>query len=169
MVDKDPPVADPLQPLHLSDSSDRVTYANSLLALEELKVLEDVLRQNKDVFAWAHSDMLGIHPSIASHRLNIMPSSRLVHQKVRHFHPNRQKIIQSEVDKLLTTRFIREVEYLDWLVNVVVDPHFLCASPLNRQDSLLFGEKLVLEKSEPPLILFYFKRENKTRKKTLKK
>ena len=31
------------------------------------------------------------------------------------------------------------------------------------------GEKLVFEKSESPLILFYFKRENKIRKKTLKK
>ena len=31
------------------------------------------------------------------------------------------------------------------------------------------GEKLILEKLESPLILFYFKRENKTRKKTLKK
>ena len=31
------------------------------------------------------------------------------------------------------------------------------------------GEKLVLEKLESSLILFYFKRENKTRKKTLKK
>ena len=31
------------------------------------------------------------------------------------------------------------------------------------------GEKLVLEKLESPLILFYFKREKKTRKKTLKK
>ena len=32
-----------------------------------------------------------------------------------------------------------------------------------------FGENLVLEKLESPLILFYFKRENKTRKKILKK
>ena len=70
---------------------------------------------------------------------------------------------------MLTTRFIREVEYLDWLVNVVVDPHFLCASPLNRQDSLLYGENLVLEKLESPLILFYFKRESKIRKKPPKK
>ena len=30
------------------------------------------------------------------------------------------------------------------------------------------SEKLVLEKLESPLILFYFKRKNKTRKKTLK-
>ena len=33
---------------------------------------------------------------------------------------------------------------------------------------VFIGEKLVLEKTESPLILFYFKRENKTRRKTLK-
>ena len=50
-----------------------------------------------------------------------------------------------------------------------MDPHFSFASPLNRKDSFLFGEKLILANSESPLILFYFKRENKIRKKTLKK
>ena len=34
---------------------------------------------------------------------------------------------------------------------------------------IFIGEKLVLEKSESTLILFYFEKENKTRKKTLKK
>ena len=36
-------MVDPLQPLHLSYNSDCVTYAYSLLAQEELKVLESVL------------------------------------------------------------------------------------------------------------------------------
>ena len=36
-------------------------------------------------------------------------------------------------------------------------------------ETRFIGEKLVLEKSESPLILFYFKKENKTRQKTLKK
>ena len=66
--------------------------------------------------------MPGIHPSVVSHRLNILPSSRPVRQKVRRFHPNRQKIIQGKVDKLLDTEFIREVEYPEWLANVVVVP-----------------------------------------------
>ena len=66
--------------------------------------------------------MPGIHPSTASHRLNILPSSRPVRRKVRRFHPDRQKIIQSEVNKLLDVRFIREVEYPEWLANVVVVP-----------------------------------------------
>ena len=66
--------------------------------------------------------MPGIHLSIASYRLNILPSSRPVWQKVRRFYLDRQKIIQSEVDKLLDVEFIREVEYPEWLANVVVVP-----------------------------------------------
>ena len=84
--------------------------------------LKETLQQKKDVFAWAHSDMLGIHPLVASHRLNVLPLSRPGRQKIRRFHSDRQKIIQNEVDKLLAVGFIREVEYLDWLENVVVVP-----------------------------------------------
>ena len=50
------------------------------------------------------------------------------------------------------------------MFNYHMDLHFLHASSLNRRNSLLYGEKLVLEKSESPLILFYFKRETKTKK-----
>ena len=35
---------------------------------------------------------------------------------------DRQKIIQAEIDKLLAVGFIREVEYPEWLENVVVIP-----------------------------------------------
>ena len=50
-----------------------------------------------------------------------------------------------------------------------VDLHFSRAPSLDQRDLLFICEKIVLEKSESPLILLYFKRENKTRKKTLKK
>ena len=66
--------------------------------------------------------MLGIHPSVASHRLNILTPLRPVRKKVRQFHSDRQKIIRDEVDKLLEAGFIREVEYPNWLANVVVVP-----------------------------------------------
>ncbi|RVW81183.1 hypothetical protein CK203_041094 [Vitis vinifera] len=38
------------------------------------------------------------------------------------FHPDRQKVIRNEIDKLLEAGFIREVAYPDWLGNVVVVP-----------------------------------------------
>ena len=46
-----------------------------------------------------------------------------------------------------------------------MDPHFARAPPLNQRDSLLYGEKLVLEKSELPLILFYYKGKIKQERK----
>nr|CAN67251.1 hypothetical protein VITISV_026553 [Vitis vinifera] len=66
--------------------------------------------------------MKGIHPSIASHRLNVFPTARPIRQKIRRFHPDRQKVIRNEIDKLLEDGFIREVDYPDWLANVVVVP-----------------------------------------------
>ncbi|RVX18157.1 Transposon Ty3-I Gag-Pol polyprotein [Vitis vinifera] len=84
--------------------------------------MQNILRQNHDIFTWAHSDMKGIHPSIASHRLNVFSTVIPVRQKIRRFHPNRQKVIQNEIDKLPESGFIREVAYPDWLANVVVVP-----------------------------------------------
>lgn len=89
---------------------------------QETQIMQNALRQNHDIFAWAHSDMEGIHPSITSHRLNVFPTARPIQQKIRRFHLDRQKVIRNEIDKLLEARFIREVDYPDWLANVVVVP-----------------------------------------------
>ena len=64
--------------------------------------------------------MAGINPVHASHKLNVISSSRPVRQKIRHFHPDRYQVIQAEVDKLLAAGFIKEIKYQNWLVNVVV-------------------------------------------------
>ena len=89
---------------------------------EETQGMQKILRQNHDIFAWAHSDIKGIHPSIASHRLNVFSTTRPVRQRIRRFHPDRQRIIRNDIDKLLEAGFIREVSYPDWLANVVVVP-----------------------------------------------
>ena len=64
--------------------------------------------------------MVGINPMVASHKLNVIPTTKLVKPKVRRFHPVLHQIIQTEVDNLLRAGFIREVKYPDRLVNVVV-------------------------------------------------
>ena len=55
--------------------------------------------------------MVGISPTVASHKLNIIPTTKLVKQKLRRFHLDRHQIIQTEVDNLLKANFIREVKY----------------------------------------------------------
>ncbi|KAJ9538325.1 hypothetical protein OSB04_031058 [Centaurea solstitialis] len=71
-------------------------------------------------FAWSHEDMVGIDPNIISHKLNVDPTFKPVKQKRRKFAPERNKVINEEVDNLLKTGKIREVKYPDWLANVVV-------------------------------------------------
>ena len=78
------------------------------------------LRDNQDVFAWSHEDMLGIDPSIIVHKLNVSPLFPPIRQKKRVFAQERDKAIAEEVQKLLEADFIREVYYPDYLANVVM-------------------------------------------------
>ena len=64
--------------------------------------------------------MVGIDQALASHKLNMIATVKLVKQKIRRFHPDCHQIIQTEVDNILSAGFIREVKYLEWLANVVV-------------------------------------------------
>ena len=71
----------------------QITYTSSLLAHNELELLRNMLQHNKDIFVWTHSNMPGIHPIVASYKLNISPTSWSIQQKIQHFHQNRQNII----------------------------------------------------------------------------
>ncbi|KAJ9541934.1 hypothetical protein OSB04_028440 [Centaurea solstitialis] len=51
--------------------------------------------------------------------LNVDPTFKPIKQKHRKFAPERNKVINDEVDNLLKTGKIREVKYPDWLANVV--------------------------------------------------
>ena len=64
--------------------------------------------------------MGGIDPKIITHRLNASPFFESIKKKRRSFAPEIQKEINEEVGKLLQEDAIREVEYLEWLANVVL-------------------------------------------------
>ena len=73
-----------------------------------------------EVFVWKQKDMRGVDEAMITHRLNVNPSFKPVKQKRRSFAPGRQKAINEEVGKLLQAKEIREVEYPEWLSNVVL-------------------------------------------------
>ena len=53
------------------------------------------------------------------HRLNVRTNAKPIKQKQRRFAPKRNKII-NEVDRLLSNGMIREVQYPDWVSNIVL-------------------------------------------------
>ena len=109
-----------LEPVSLDDDPEHLAYIGSKLAEDLKSLLTHFLRQNKDVFAWKQADMGGIDLTVITHRLNVSPSFKPIKQKRRSFAPERQKAINEEVGKLLQAGAIREVEYPEWLANVVL-------------------------------------------------
>ena len=109
-----------LEPVSLDDDPEHLAYIGSKLAVDLKSLLTHFLRHNKDVFAWKQADMGGIDHTVITHRLNVSPSFKPIKQKRRSFALERQKAINEEVDKLLQAGAIREVEYPEWLANVVL-------------------------------------------------
>ena len=119
MKDREQLAVDPLESILISGPS-KCAYVSSLMSKEERERLQQILQANADVFALTHSDMIGISPMHASHKLNVVSFAIPVRQRVRRSHPDRHQVIQAEVDNLLKVWFIREVRYPEWLANVVV-------------------------------------------------
>ena len=115
-----PEPSEELEPVSLDDNPEHLAYIGFKLAKDLKGHLTQFLRQNRDVFAWKQADMGGIDHVVITHRLNTNPSFKPVKQKRRSFAPERQKAINEEVGKLLQAGAIREVEYPEWLANVVL-------------------------------------------------
>ena len=75
------------------DGPEKFTYVTSLLSNKEREQLRLMLLSNIDAFAWSHSDMVGINPTMASQVLNIILMARPIKHKVRRFHPDCHQII----------------------------------------------------------------------------
>jgi hypothetical protein len=57
---------------------------------------------------------------VLKHKLGIDPSYKPIKQKERKYTSEMRETIRQEVDKLLEVRFIRPVDYPNWLANPVL-------------------------------------------------
>ena len=89
---KNPLAVDPLETIALGELK-KFTYVSTLLSNEEKEQLRRVLLGNANVFAWSHSNMVGIDPTLASYKLNIIATVKPVRQKIRRFHSDPHHII----------------------------------------------------------------------------
>jgi len=79
-----------------------------------------VIAQHLDAFAWSTTDMPSIDPDFLYHRLTMDPKVRPVRQRRRKFNEERWQVIKEETKKLLSASHIREIQYPEWLANVVL-------------------------------------------------
>ncbi|GFY87150.1 hypothetical protein Acr_05g0007890 [Actinidia rufa] len=87
---------------------DRQVMIGTELTDELRTALIDFLKKNFDVFAWSQGDVPGIDPKVAMHKLFTKPEYSPVRQKRRKFAPERLKVIEDEVNKLIKANVVRE-------------------------------------------------------------
>ncbi|KAL0447246.1 UNVERIFIED_CONTAM: hypothetical protein Slati_1852500 [Sesamum latifolium] len=97
---------------------DKTTRIGSHLGEEAKKEITLCLQRNADIFTWTPQDLEGIDPQVITHHLNIDPNYKSIKQKKRHFGPEKDKIIQAEVNKLRAAGHIEEIQFPEWLSNV---------------------------------------------------
>lgn len=68
----------------------------------------EFLKQNRDVFVWSYSEILGLDLAIAIHHLALLPDRRPVKQAPKCMHADLAAKVEAEVDKLITAKFIRD-------------------------------------------------------------
>ncbi|XP_074327297.1 uncharacterized protein LOC141665218 [Apium graveolens] len=102
------------------DDPRKILKVGSQLIYEMRERLTRFLFKNLDIFAWSHSDMIGINPGVICHHLNIFPNYTGVRQKRRPVSGERAIALKEEVDQLLEVGLIKESLYPEWLANPVL-------------------------------------------------
>ncbi|XP_074337673.1 uncharacterized protein LOC141674871 [Apium graveolens] len=120
MVERAGAVEDTIPILVDPNDPSKVLRIGSNLSPDLREDLARFLRENLDVFAWSHSDMIGIDPNDICHRLNLDPKKKGVRQKRRPISGERAEALREEVDRLMEAGLVREAFYPVWLANPVL-------------------------------------------------
>ncbi|GAA0161164.1 hypothetical protein LIER_17541 [Lithospermum erythrorhizon] len=82
--------------------------------------LIQLIREYEDIFAWRPEDMPGIDTSVSLHQLHVDSMYKPVKQKKRPFNDEKNQAVRAEADLLLKAGAIRELQFPEWVANVVL-------------------------------------------------
>ena len=92
----------------------------SSLGQEMQDQIAEVIARHMNAFAWSSADMPDMDPDFLCHRLTMDEKVRPVIQRRRKLNEERHSVVKEETQKLLKVGHIREIQYHEWLVNVVL-------------------------------------------------
>ena len=78
------------------------------------------LIQNVEVFAWSPYEVLKVDLEFIVHKLNVDPLFPSKKQKLRRSAKEHVEAVKLEVKRLKEAGAIREIFFLEWLINTVV-------------------------------------------------
>jgi predicted transcriptional regulator len=93
---------------------------NAHLIKEQIKELQTLLKEFKDVFAWTYKDLKGIPPKLVQRIIELDTSIPPTHQARYRLNPNYATTIKQNIDKLLAIGIIQPLEEATWLSPIMV-------------------------------------------------
>lgn len=114
-------VDEPLDIVNLSDDPAIECFINisAQLTTKEKARVTKLLKEYQEVFAWSYEDMPGLDPNMVCHALNIQPGAKPIKQPKRGIRPSHEQAVKAEVEKLITSGFIKPIQHPTWLSNIV--------------------------------------------------
>ncbi len=83
-------------------------------------VIEQLLKEYEDIFAWTYKDLKNIPPHQVHNWIELDTNIPTSHQTRYWMNPNYVKAVKQYLDKLLAMKFIILVEEATWLSPIVV-------------------------------------------------
>jgi hypothetical protein len=66
--------------------------------------------------------MPGVSREVTEHMLNIKPGSKPIKQGLKRFNQEKRRAMGEELSRLLVVDFMKEVQHLNWIANLVLVP-----------------------------------------------
>ncbi|RDX90468.1 hypothetical protein CR513_27662, partial [Mucuna pruriens] len=116
------PLPDHLNYVYLDNNQHSLVIIAKNLHQEQKEKLLKVLRQHKKAIRWKLSDLLGINPSICTHKILMEEEAHPIRQQQRRLNSTILDVVKKEVTKLLVTGFIYPISDSNWVSLVQVVP-----------------------------------------------
>ncbi|PKA64898.1 hypothetical protein AXF42_Ash011500 [Apostasia shenzhenica] len=102
------------------EGSSKIINISSFMNANQQAGVTALLSEYIDVFAWSSEDISRVNRTIYEHHLSISADATPAKQKKRVMAGERQKVVKEELNKLLKAGYIRKVQYLQWLTNIIM-------------------------------------------------
>jgi hypothetical protein len=113
-----------------------VIIASDLINAQEEELL-GVLREHREAIGWTIEDIKGISPSLVMHKIHLEDNSKPSRKPQRRLNPAMQKVVRTEVIKLLDAGIIYPISDSKWVSLIHVVPKRVGLMAVKNQDNEL--------------------------------
>jgi hypothetical protein len=103
-----------------SKESPKLIKVGKNLSTKERRMIEDLVREYRDVFAWTYDDLKAYKGDIIQHTIPLKEGAKPFRQKLRKINPKLTPLSKRSFKRCWMQRIIAPTRHSSWLENLVV-------------------------------------------------